>query len=78
MEAVDKWAFIDESGNDSLDLDKDSVSSHYIITGLLIDDDHYEEAKTHFEEVRARNFQGDAEMKSARVRDERKRRKIIE
>ena len=78
MEAVDKWAFIDESGNDGLNLDKDSVSSHYVITGLLIDDYHYEEAKSHFEEVLARNFQGNAEMKSAKVKDERKRRKIIE
>ena len=55
------------------------MSSHYVITGLLIDDDHYEEAKSHFEEVRSQNFQGDAEMKSATVRgNEKRRKKIIE
>jgi hypothetical protein len=74
LAAVDKWAFIDETGNDDLDLEKDSVSSHYIITGLLIDDDHYQEAKSHFEEVRARNFQGGAEMKSVTVKGDERRR----
>ena len=57
-------AYIDEFGNNGLDFDKDGVSTHFIVTAILIDGNKQDEVEKQIEIVRKTNFQT-GEMKSS-------------
>lgn len=79
MNIVDKLAFIDETGDESLNLEQNNISSHYIITGLLIDANRHNEVEEHFKKVKDQYFGNSKEMKSSNRRmDDQKRGEIIE
>jgi hypothetical protein len=69
-------AFIDEFGTNSLDFEKKDISSHFIITCILIKKDKIEDVMTEIEMVRRNNFQT-GEMKSNGVGENHKRRMKI-
>ena len=66
-------AFIDEFGNNGLDFDSDGVSTHFIVTAILIDKNELDEIEQKVEEIRKANFQV-GEMKSSNLKDNDTRR----
>ena len=66
-------AFIDEFGNHGFDFNNTGVSTHYIITSVIIDEDKFEESNNKLEIVRKGNFQT-GEMKSSSIKDNDGRR----
>jgi len=66
-------AFIDEFGNNGLDFDSGGVSTHFIVTAILIDRNKLEEIEQQVEEIRKNNFQI-GEMKSSKLKDNDTRR----
>lgn len=72
-----EYAFIDESGDPSLETEKVGVSSFYVIGVILISgDDNLAMCRKQAEEVRQANF-GRGEIKSSAVGGNTKRRRII-
>lgn len=69
-------AFLDEFGNFGYDFEKDNVSSHYIVTAILINEPEIKEIEKELEKVRKNNFQT-GEMKSSKVGSNHKRRMKI-
>lgn len=67
------YAFVDESGDASLQVDKDGVSTHFVVSAVLVRGDSLERARQESERVRRANF-GPGEMKSSNVgrNDERR------
>lgn len=59
-----QYAFVDESGDPHLDIDKAGVSKFYVVTALLVDDSHREQLIRDVSAVKAAYF-GDGEMKSS-------------
>ncbi len=72
----DKWAFIDESGDESLMLTVKDVSTFYVIGALIIDDEKYVDIESHFKGVKGRHFP-DAEMKSSLVSNPKRRQAVL-
>jgi hypothetical protein len=66
-------AFIDEFGNNGLDFESEGVSTHFIVTAILVDKDNLENVENKIEEIRKKNFQA-GEMKSSKVSDNDGRR----
>lgn len=66
-------AFIDEFGTNSLDFGKKDVSSHFIITCILIEKSKIEKVREDIESVRKNNFQT-GEIKSSGVGENHRRR----
>lgn len=66
-------AFIDEFGNNGLDFDSEGVSTHFIVTAILIDKNELDEIEQKVEEIRKANFQV-GEMKSSNLKDNDTRR----
>mgnify|MGYP001343427301 CR=1 FL=1 len=72
-----EYAFIDESGDPSLEIEKDGVSSYYVIGAILISgDDNLALCRQLAETVRQTNF-GEGEIKSSSVGKNIKRRRVI-
>ncbi|GAB3987887.1 hypothetical protein GCM10028807_09480 [Spirosoma daeguense] len=69
-------AFLDEWGNNGLDFTKRQVSTHFIIAALTLPKDKLPEAEEKIEAVRKRFFQN-GPIKSSKVGDDAKRRKLI-
>lgn len=70
-------ACIDEFGTNSFAFDKQDVSTHFIITCILINKSKEQTLKKEIEEIRLKNFQK-SEMKSSNVgSDDRRRLKIL-
>lgn len=69
-------AFLDEWGNNGLDFTKKQVSTHFIVVALTLPKDKLAEAESTIEAVRKRFFQTGA-IKSSKVGDDHKRRKLI-
>jgi len=69
-------AFLDEYGNHDLDVSKDGVSTHFIISSIIIDEDKLAEVEDAAEQIRKKFFQT-GEMKSKNVTDNDKRRIAI-
>lgn len=71
-------AYIDEFGNNGLDFDKDGVSTHFIVTAILIDENKQDEVEKQIEIVRQTNFQT-GEMKSSGLgNNDTRRLKVLE
>lgn len=59
-------AYIDEFGNNSLDFENEGVSTHFIVTAIIIDHDKLTEIEKKIDEIRKRHFQT-GEIKSLNV-----------
>lgn len=66
-------AFIDEFGNNGLNFESEGVSTHFIVTAILIDKDNLDEIESQIEEIRKANFQT-GEMKSSKISNNDTRR----
>lgn len=66
-------AFIDEFGNNGLNFDSEGVSTHFIVTAILIDKNKIDKIEQKVEEIRKVNFQT-GEMKSSNIKDNDNRR----
>ena len=73
---MNKFAFVDEYGTNSLEIDKEGVSSHFIVCAIIIEESRLEETELHFENVRKRHFQA-GEMKSSGIGTNHKRRLAV-
>lgn len=70
------YAFTDESGAFGWDLDNPNVSTHFIITAIIVDEKKLESLRVAVESIRQKYFQT-GEMKSSRVGKNHSRRKRI-
>lgn len=70
------WAFIDEHGNENLDIDNPGVSDLFIITAIICGDPVLELLEREVESVRKIHFQT-GEMKSSTVGNEHLRRRRV-
>jgi len=68
-----KIAFIDEFGTNSFDFDKKDISTHFIITCILVDISNSSEIQIELERIRQTNFQT-GEIKSSGVGNDDNRR----
>lgn len=66
-------AFIDESGDLGFNFDSVGVSTHFVITAILIKEDRVEELQKQVEKIRSKYFQT-GEMKSSKIADDHVRR----
>lgn len=70
------YAFTDEAGNNSLKMDEVDVSSHFIVTSIIVEENKLDEVRHAVEEVRKKYFQT-GEMKSSSIGKNYKRRNTI-
>jgi len=70
-------AYVDESGNDGMDLQRPQVSTHYVVTALLFEADDLEAALQPLHEARRKYFRGE-EMKSEKLTDDLKRNMVLQ
>ena len=71
-------AFIDEFGNNGLDFESEGVSTHFIVTAIIIDKHRLQGIELQVDKVRKNNFQK-GEMKSSNLGSNDKRRlKILD
>ncbi len=76
MERV--YAFTDEYGSHGWDLENPSVSTHFIITAVIVEESKMADIKIKAEEIRKKHFQT-GEMKSSKVGNKHTRRcKILQ
>lgn len=73
MDVIKRIAFIDESGNSGMNLQKAGTSNHFVIAAILIPENKLFEIETAVEQICRRYFQT-GEMKSSRVGKNTKRR----
>lgn len=74
---INQIAFIDEFGNNGLDFDNEGVSTHFIVTAILIGRDKLNETEEKVEKIRKSNFQT-GEIKSSNIKgNDNRRLKII-
>lgn len=73
---MDKYVFVDESGNESLDLGQSGVSNHYIVVAVVVDLEEHAATMEVFERVRREQFQK-TEMKSTLIGENHDRRRRI-
>lgn len=73
MNVTENIAFIDEFGTNSLEFDKQDISTHFIITCILVDKSHVSNIQGELDLIRQKNFQ-QGEIKSSGVGDDDKRR----
>lgn len=66
-------AFIDEFGNNGMDFDSEGVSTHFIVTAIIIDRSKLADLESQVEKIRKNNFQT-GEMKSSKLKDNDTRR----
>ena len=77
MNQIENIAFIDEFGTNSLEFEKQDVSTHFIITCILINKSSINQILEQLNIIRQRNFQ-QGEMKSSNVgSDDKRRLKIL-
>lgn len=72
----DQVAYIDEFGDSSFNFEKPDVSSHFIVTAVVIDQDLESSLEQEIEIIRSKYFQT-GEMKSSKVGDNDERRLLI-
>ena len=70
------YAFTDESGAFGWDLTNQNVSTHFVISAILVNEDDLDSLRSAVEEVRLKHFQT-GEMKSSGVGKNHERRKRI-
>ena len=74
MERV--YAFTDEYGNPGWDFSKEGVSTHFIITAIIVKESDLDFLRLEVEKVRKKHFQT-GEMKSIKVKTHDRRKRII-
>jgi hypothetical protein len=74
---VGKYVYIDESGDECLDLLQSSISSFYVVCALVVDPANHEAAIHRFTEVRDRYFKN-REMKSSGVTNNNQRQRVLQ
>jgi hypothetical protein len=74
---MEKHVYVDESGNESLQLTLPNISSFYVVCALVVDSTNSPDVIKRFEEVRARYF-NNREMKSSSVRNRVQRLQILQ
>ncbi|MFN0108566.1 MAG: DUF3800 domain-containing protein [Blastocatellia bacterium] len=78
MSIKQQRAFIDEFGNSGFDFSKDNVSSHFIVTAIIVDEEAIPELEKSIEPIRKKYFQT-GEMKSSGVgRNNLRGKKILD
>lgn len=70
------YAFTDESGAFGWDLDNSNVSTHFVISAIIVKESDVSELRNSVEEIRAKYFQK-GEMKSSKIGRKHDRRKRI-
>lgn len=70
------FAFTDEYGNFGWDLDNSTVSTHYIITAIIVKESDLDQYTTMAEAIRKKHFQT-GEMKSKNIAGNHKRRQKV-
>lgn len=70
------YAFTDEAGNNSLKIGERDVSSHFIVTSIIVEESKLDEVRSAVEEIRKRYFQT-GEMTSSSIGKNYKRRSSI-
>ena len=70
------YAFTDESGAFGWDLTNQNVSTHFVISAILVNEDDLDSLRSAVEEVKLKHFQT-GEMKSSGVGKNHERRKRI-
>ncbi|WP_288707609.1 DUF3800 domain-containing protein [uncultured Alistipes sp.] len=73
---VNLYAFIDEFGNNGLDFTNPQISSHFIVTAIIVEENDIPILETLCTEIRQKYFQG-SEIKSSKVGKNHERRKRI-
>ncbi len=73
---MNRYAFVDEYGTNSLEIEKEGISSHFVVCAILLEESKLEESELHFESVRKKYFQT-GEMKSSGIGTNHKRRLAI-
>ncbi len=71
-----KYAYIDEFGAFGFQLENPTVSSHFIISAIIVDEDQISFVKSEVEKIRVKHFQT-GEMKSSSIGVNHTRRKHI-
>jgi hypothetical protein len=71
-----KFVFIDESGDEGLNVTLPGISSFYVLCGLVVDGDKLKQAIAVFDETRKKFFPN-GEMKSSAVKDQHRRLLIL-
>ncbi len=71
-----EYAFIDECGNFGFDFDKPGVSSHYIISAVVVSESKISDLEQGVEAIRKKYFQT-GEMKSSGISKNQKRREAL-
>lgn len=71
-----KYAYIDEFGSYGFEFSKDNVSTHFILTAIIVEDSKKDELEAKVEEIRKKYFQT-GEIKSSHIGNNHQRRKII-
>lgn len=72
-----KHAYIDESGDECLDLQQGNASSFYVVCALVVDPAHLDQVIQRFQEVRNRYFKN-REMKSSGISSDVLRQAIVQ
>lgn len=70
------YAFTDEYGAFGWDIDNPTVSTHFIITSIIVSDSNLETCRKRIEIVRKKHFK-DSEIKSSKIKGNHKRREKI-
>lgn len=64
----DKVGFIDEYGDKSIEFDKEGVSTHFIVTAVIVDRDKIVDINAKIDELRTK-YRNGAELKSNKIKD---------
>lgn len=67
--------FIDEYGTNSLEIEKEGITSHFILSAVLIDRQKENKAKEILQSIREKYFQN-SEIKSSKVKNDNPKRRI--
>ena len=68
-----QFAFIDESGNYGFDFENNGVTSHFIVTAVIVEESKLTQLENELDSIRKKYFQT-GEMKSSSIRNSHKRR----
>jgi hypothetical protein len=76
MDDVPQIAFVDEYGNANLDTDKSGVSTHFIVSAVIVAQTHVDNARALATQIRDKYYRG-GELKSSKVSKKDDRRLAI-
>lgn len=71
-----QYAYIDEFGSFGFDFDKENVSTHFIVSAVIVKEEDKDMLEKQVEDIRKKYFQT-GEIKSSHIGNNHKRRKVI-